>query len=196
MNDWERRLFQAIGLSRISQVIPQIPDVTPSPVKGVLLGTMLPALHYLPIVATLDDALAEYIDVNAIPWPNKTKRDLFNRINVVSGVVQTIDAGALQLIRQRRNEIAHEPDLILSRPVSWAELEDAIGCICRAMRELNLIGEIPQIAAFYQRTPELFLDKLGPRGERIRHEFTVGAKLNDEVFLEFSHGVSYFPPGR
>ena len=187
-------MFQGIGLSRISQIIPQIPDVTPSPVKGVLLGTLLPALHYLPLVATFDEALAEYIDVNTIPWPNKTKKDLFNRINVVSGVVSTIDATALQAVRDRRNEIAHDPDLILSRPVSWDELEEATGCICRAMRELSLIGDIPQIYAFYERTPEFFVNDLGPHGERIRHEFTVGAKLNNQVFLKFSHGVSYFPP--
>ncbi len=154
---------------------------------------MLPALHYLPIVATLDEALAEYIDVNAVPWPNKTKRDLFNRINVVSGDVPPIDTAALHAVRERRNEIAHEPDLILSRPISWSELEAAIDCICHAMRELRLIGEIPQIAAFYERTPELFLNELGPQGERIRHQFTVGAKLNGEVFSEFSHGVPYFP---
>lgn len=195
MNDWEQRLFQGIGLSRISQVIPQIPDASPSPVKGVLLGTMLPSLHYLAIVATLDEALTEYVKVNAVPWPNKTKRDLFNRINVVSRVVPTIDDVALQAIRKRRNQIAHEPDLVLSDPVSWDEMEEAIDCICRSIRDLGLIREIPQIAAFYQRVPELFPNELGPRGERIQHQFTVGAKLNDEVFLEFSHEVLYFPPG-
>jgi hypothetical protein len=194
MNVWERQLFQGIGLSRISQVIPQIPDVSPSPVKGVLLGTMLPSLHYLAIVATLDEALTEYIEVNNVPWPNNTKRDLFNRINVVSRVVPTIDDIALQAIRKRRNRIAHEPDLILSDPVSWNELEEAIDHIYSSMRDLGLISEIPQIVAFYQRVPELFSNELGPQGERIRHQFTVGAKLNDDVFLEFSHDVLYFPP--
>jgi hypothetical protein len=172
VNDWERRLFRGIGLSRISQLIPQIPDVTPSPVKGVLLGTMLPSLHYLAIVATLDEALDEYIEVITVPWPKKTKRDLFNRINVVSCVIPTIDAIALQAIRKRRNQIAHEPDLVLSHPVSWDELEEAIGCICPSVRDLGLIREIPQITAFFQRVPELFLSELGPRGECIRHQFT------------------------
>ena len=195
MNKWEQTLFKSIGVSRISRIIPQIPDVTPSPVKGALLGTMLPSLHYLAIVATLDEALAEYIEANNIPWPNKTKRDLFNRIKVVSGVVSSIEAVVLQEIRERRNLIAHEPDSILSRPVTWDELDDAIGYVCRSMKELGLIGITPQIVAFYERTPELFLNELGPSGERMRHKYTIGAKLNEEVFLEFSHEISYFPPG-
>jgi hypothetical protein len=156
---------------------------------------MLPSLHYLAAVATLDEALADYIEINNVPWPNKTKRNLFNRIKVVSGVVSSSDAVVLQEIRERRNVIAHEPDSILSHPVTWDELDRAIDCVCRAMKELGLIGHTPQIVAFYERTPELFLNELGPSGERMRHKFTVGAKLNDEVFMEFSREISYFPPG-
>lgn len=196
MNDWERTLFKSMRLSCISRIIPQVPDVTPSPVKGALLGTMLPSLHYLTIVATLDEALAEYVEINNVPWPNKIKRDLFNRIKVVSGVVSSIDAVVLQEIRERRNVIAHEPDSILSRPVTWEELDGAIGCICRAMKELDLIGGTPRIVPFYERTPELFLNELGPSGERMRHKFIVGAKINDEVFMEFSPEISYFPPSQ
>ena len=96
MNDWERSLFQGIGISRISKIVPQIPDITPSPVKGSILSIMLPSLHYIAIVATLDEALMEYIEIHDIPWPSRTKRDLFNRINVVSGVVPNINAPKLQ----------------------------------------------------------------------------------------------------
>jgi hypothetical protein len=63
------------------------------------------------------------------------------------------------------------------------------------MQELGLIGDTPQIVAFYERTPELFLSELGPSGERMRHKYIIGAKLNDEVFMEFSHEISYFPLG-
>ena len=194
MNKWERTLFKSIGISRISRIIPQIPDVTPSPVKGALLGTMLPSLHYLALVATLDEALSEYLEVNNIPWPNKTKRDLFNRINVVSSVVHNLVAVVIQKIRERRNSIAHEPDSIFSNPVTWGELDEAIEHICSAMKEMGLISVIPQIDAFYERIPELFPNELGPNGERMRHQYTIGAKLNNEVFLEFSHEISCFPP--
>jgi hypothetical protein len=62
------------------------------------------------------------------------------------------------------------------------------------MKELGIIGDTPQIGAIYERTPELFLNELGPSGERMRHKFIVGAKLNDEVCMEFSREISYFPP--
>ena len=62
------------------------------------------------------------------------------------------------------------------------------------MKELGFIREIPNIEAFFERTPELFPDELGPNGERVRHNFTVGAKLNDNVFISFSHDVAYYPP--
>lgn len=195
MNKWEQTLFKSIGISHIARIIPQIPDVTPSPVKGALLGMMLPSLHYLAIVGILDEALAEYLEVKNIPWPNKTKRDLFNRIKVVSGVVSRIDTIVLQMIRERRNVIAHEPDSILSRPVTWDELDIAISHVCRSIQELGLINDTPPIVAFYERIPELFPNELGPSGERIRHKYIVGAKLNDEVFMEFSQEILYFPLG-
>ena len=70
----------------------------------------------------------------------------------------------------------------------------AITLICHTMKELDLIRDIPNIIAFYERTPQLFLDELGPNGERIRHSFTVGAKLNDETFISYNRDVLYFPP--
>ena len=62
------------------------------------------------------------------------------------------------------------------------------------MKEMGLIGDIPQMTAFWERMPELFPDELGPNGERLRHKYTVGAKINDDVIMEFTHVISYFPP--
>ena len=59
---------------------------------------------------------------------------------------------------------------------------------------MGLIESSPKIVAFYERNPALFLDELGPSGERIRHTHRVGAKVNDEVFLEYSSEIAYFPP--
>lgn len=195
MNEWERTLVSSIGLARISKIIPQIPDVGPSPVKGALTSLLLPSLHLLAIVGILDEGLAEYIDANNVAWPSKTKRDLFNRINVVSGVVPGVETALLQRIRERRNSIAHKPDLVLSAPVSWDELDKTIDCVCDTMKLLGMIREVPQIVAFHERTPELFPNEVGPNGERMRHKHTVGAKRAGEVILEFSHEIAYFPPG-
>ena len=129
MNDWERTFIQEYWVVTYLENYSADSGRHSHPVKGALLETMLPSLHYLVIVATLDEALAEYVEINNVPWPNKTKRDLLNRIKVVSGVVSGIDAVVLQEIRERRNVIAHEPDSILSRPVTWEELDGAIGCV-------------------------------------------------------------------
>lgn len=161
MADLGSTLFKNIGMARISKIIPQIPDVTPSPVKAGLLALTLPSLHYLAIVSTLDDGLADYIEAKGIPWPPKTKRDLYNRINVVARFVTTIDSAELHKIRERRNKIAHEPDSVFVCPLTWDELDIAITLICHTMKELDLIHDIPNITAFYKRTPQLFPDKLG-----------------------------------
>ena len=107
MTDWQLTLFKSIGMARISKIIPQIPDVTPSPVKGALLEVTLPSLHYLAIVSTLDEALSAYIDTQNIPWPPNTKRDFFNRINIATEAVPSIDSVSLHEIREQRNLIAH-----------------------------------------------------------------------------------------
>ena len=194
MTDLESTLLKSIGMARISKIIPQVPDVTPSPVKGRLLALTLPSLHYLAIVSTLDDGLADYIKVKNIPWPPKKKRDLRNHIDVVAKFVTTIDFAGLHKMRERRNKIAHEPNSVLVYQLTWEQLDTAITLICHTMKELDLIHEIPNIIAFYERVPQLFSDKLGPNGERIRHSFTIGAKLEDKTFISYNLDVSYFPP--
>jgi len=194
MIDWENMLFQSIGLSRISRIIPQIPDITPSPIKGALINIMLPSFHYLEIVTVLDEALTEYIVSKNIHWPKNKKRDLFNRINLVSIILPIINADQLQSIRERRNAFAHEPRLVFTNPITWDEYNLAEECICKAMKEMNFIKDIPNISAFFQRNPALYLDELGPEGEVIRHEFIIGANLNETAFMEFKQGISYFPP--
>lgn len=194
VTDWESTLFKSIGMACISKIISRVPDVTPSPVKGALLALTLPSLHYLTIVSILDEGLSEHIDSKKLPWPPKTKHDLFNRINVVAAAVPTINPDLLHEIRERRNKIAHEPDSVLSRPLTWEQLDQAITGVCQTIKELGLIGTVPRIDAFFERTPQLFPNELGPNGERIRHSFLIGAKLNDEVFISFTHDISYFPP--
>lgn len=186
-------LFRVIAFARIAAVIPNIPDPSASPVKGALMALMIPGVHLLGLVSVLDDALAEYIDLNNIPWPSKTKRDLFNRIELVSTVVSGVSRTDLQRVRGMRNAVAHPSDAsnIL---VTWDALTEAIDIVLETFLALGLIGSVPSIVAFYERNPTLFLSNLGPNGERMRHSHRVGAKLDDENFLEYTYEVSYFPP--
>lgn len=194
MSGSARNLVTAVGLARISQIIPQIPDGTPSPVKGALLRALLPSLHYLAIVGSLDETLAEYINVNSIPWPEKRKKDLFNRVDVVGDSVPGLDSAALHRIRERRNQIAHEPETIASAPVTWVELDSAIDLLLKTVQVLGLLHAVPDITAFHERQSEIFPTELGPNGERLVHKHVVGAKCDGVVIMEFAQDVAYFPP--
>jgi hypothetical protein len=189
-----KSLFRAIAFARIAAVIPNIPDPSASPVKGALMALMLPGIHLLTLVSVLDDALADYIDFNDIPWPSNTKRDLFNRIEVVSAVVAGVDKADLHRLREMRNAVAHPGDANTLQSVTWAALTEAIDVLLKAFLALEQISEVPSIVAFYEREPTLYPEKLGPNGERMRHKHRVGAILNDEIFLEYMHEVAYFPP--
>ena len=189
-----KSLFRVIAFARIAEVIPNIPDPSMSPVKGALMALMLPGIHLLTLISVLDDALSEYVELNSIPWPSKTKRDLFNRIEVVSTVAVGIDTTSLQRVREIRNSVAHPGEVGAHQPVSWATLTEAISIVLKTFLALGQIEAIPTIVAFYEREPTLYLDELGPNGERMRHRHRIGAKLDGEVLLEYAHEVTYFPP--
>ena len=99
MTEFAQSLFTTIGLARIARAIPDIQDPTASPVKSALLGLMLPGLHLLNAVALLDEALSDYIEVRDIPWPPKTRSDLFSRITVVANALPDLDAQRLHRVR-------------------------------------------------------------------------------------------------
>lgn len=193
-NNWETILFQNIGLSQIAKNIPNIPDSTPSPVKGSLLAMLLPSLCYLVLVATLDEVLSDYIDVKNIPWSKGKKQNLYNRIDLISSRYSAINKKELHKIRKRRNSIAHEPDLILTNPITWDEYHSAIDCICSNTKEIGIISRIPDITSFFERNPTYYLDELSPNGERICFDYNVGVKLDGEIFMEYKQTISHFPP--
>ena len=142
----------------------------------------------------MDEALSDYIEDKGIPWPAKTKRDLFNRINVVSKFVPTLPTVRLHRIREMRNCIAHSLGAAQDQTVTWAWLDDAMTGIAEAFAAMELIESTPEIVAFYERKPTLFLDELGPSGERMRHAHHIGARMNDAILLEYSSEIAYFPP--
>jgi hypothetical protein len=156
MTEAAKPLYKAIEMARIAKLIPSIPDPSQSPVKGALLELMLPGLHLLTLVSVMDEALSDYIEDKGIPWPGKTKRDLFNRINVVSKFVPTLPTVRLHRIREMRNCIAHSLGAAQDQTVTWAWLDDAMTGIAEAFAAMELIESTPEIVAFYERKPTLF----------------------------------------
>lgn len=187
-------LFRTIAFARITEVIPSISDPSVSPVKGAFMALMLPSIHILNVVSVLDDALSEYIDLKNISWPSMTKRDLCNRIDVVSSVVPGINITGLHRVRKLRNAVAHPDGAAINQSVTWTALNEAFDIVLQTFLALGQIEATPNIVAFYEREPTLYLDALGPDGERMRQKHRIGAKLNDIVFLEYIHEINYFPP--
>jgi hypothetical protein len=193
MTDPAGTIIKSIALARISRVIPQIADGTPSPVKGAILDKLLPSLHFLAIVSSLDNALTEYVQLKCIPWPSKTKQDLSNRIDVVSASLP-IDAVSLHRIRRRRNEIAHEPESVITASITWTELDSASNQILKATKAMGFINELPTVTVSYERIPTIFPDELGPNGARIKHRHVIGAKCDDTTVLNFPTKFHTFRP--
>ena len=80
------------------------------------------------------------------------KEDLFDPIDDRRGIGTGLDAATLHRLRERRNQIAHEPETIATAPVSWDYLDGAIDRILSAVQVLELVHAIPGIAAFSKET--------------------------------------------
>lgn len=193
MTDILNTLLKTVGISQMAYEVLRIPDDSAVPIKVRLLSMILTSQHYLAIVGVLDDTLKEYISTNNVSWPKSKKHDLKNRIDVVSGIIPTLNSTQLHSIRKRRNEIAHEPSIILTNPITWDEYTLAVDNIYLAISDMGFITEIPNIGSYWQRTPTHYLDELGPEGERIRFDYSIVTKNHEQVFMEYKQTVLYFP---
>jgi hypothetical protein len=193
MHPLAQTLYQSIAFAQIAKIIPRIPDPLPSPVKGELINWMMPGVHLLTLVSVLDQALEEYANENDVAWPPKTKRDLFNRINVLSGHIPALDKEGLHRVRELRNRIAHPTGISAHASVKWSDIDVVVDVATRTVLTLGFDQCTRKIEAFFERTPTLYLDELGPNGERVKHSHRIGATIDNEVFLEYEVEVSHFP---
>lgn len=193
MSDILNTLLKTVGLSKMAYEVLRIPDDNAIPIKVRLLSMILTSQHYLAIVGVLDDTLKEYISTNNVSWPKGKKHDLKNQIDVVSGIIPTLNSTQLHSIRKRRNEIAHEPNIALTNPITWDEYTQAVDSVCLAIRDMGFISEIPNINSYWQRTPTHYLDEPGPDGEIIRFDYSIVAKNHGQVFMEYQQTILNFP---
>lgn len=191
--NFDKQWLETISLSRVSKGLPSISDPLLSHIKGKYTNTLLPALHFVAVVALMDEALGSMIDAT-IGWPKKSKRDLYNKIERVKVKFPCVKESELHKIRERRNELAHEPLKAIKRPVSWDELESAIDCIGNTLMLLGVISSIPQIEFFWKRDVQTYPDQLGPSGERLRYHYYVGVKVNGNETVIWEESVLCFPP--
>jgi hypothetical protein len=191
--DFDKQWLETISLSRVSKGLPSISDPLLSHIKGKYTNTLLPALHFVAVVALMDEALGSVIEA-AIGWPKKSKRDLYNKIEIVKRRFPIVKKSELHKIRERRNELSHEPLIAIRRPVSWDELEGAIFCIGNTLMLLGVISSLPQIEFFWKRDVQTYPDQLGPSGERLRYLYYIGVRVNGNEALIWKESVLCLPP--
>lgn len=159
-----------------------------------MLEKSLAGIHAIALVAALDEALQEHIDINSVQWPKKLKPSLANRIAVVGELVPTLDQARLNGAREVRNRVAHPAGNTSGPKLGWKDVKEIAEAISSALLTLGQLARPPKVEAFFARTPTLYLDELGPRGERVSYAYSVGAKLNGETFIQHQYEVSYLPP--
>lgn len=93
------------------------------------MDTFIPTMSLIYLVAILDDALGEYIQING----SGSAKDLCQRINLLAGLGLLKDSARLHAIRKRRNDCAHEPDEF----IKWEEFDS---CYEDTRRELSHLG--------------------------------------------------------
>ncbi len=97
--------------------------------RYALLDELLPALIYINAVAVLDDALKRLLG----PMP-KGQDNLSCRLKALRDRGSLLDYGALDAVRLRRNEFAHQGRLSI-----WAELDAAFATMEREMINLEIL---------------------------------------------------------
>jgi hypothetical protein len=185
------QLIRVICVAQISKLIPIIGDTSSSAIRANILDKTLPAMHLLNLASSLDHALEEYIEINSVEWPKKTKSDLFNRIEVLCSIIPNLDSDSLHNIREIRNKIAHEADIDYLQEITWEIFEENQDTVLTTFITLGALTTKPVISAHAERTPTLYVNERGPNGERMVHSHRVWAEVDENIKIEHNVNISF-----
>ena len=153
---WERFHQEAL-LAANYHMAPRRTVIASEKIRNPVLDRLLPSVLFLRVVSIFDEALEFYIDDRSIQWPPDKERNLNNRINVLDDNRILRDSATCHCIRERRNELAHEPDKF----VQWSELYKCLDVVELELKNLGLLGDRPKYAWFASVTP--FTDHSGEK---------------------------------
>jgi hypothetical protein len=116
--------------------------------RNPVLEKMLPSLLHIKMVSILDEALANKIAEDSLPFPKSYRHTLEGRISLArdSGLIKNGDI--LHVIRKRRNRTAHD----ISAKVTWDQLDDDILEVHKVLQSLVASGELPNFQVSAERT--------------------------------------------
>lgn len=117
--------------------------------KNPVLEQILPSLLHIKAVAILDHSLRAWLDANGMIVPKKPYgMDLKGRIDYLADQGKIIDRQPLHDLRGVRNDLAHEP----AEVITWTDLDRDIASINTVLKELGLVGELPQLEIYAERS--------------------------------------------
>jgi len=123
-------------------MVPRQTEIRNEDIPSPLLDSILPSMLYLRVVSILDEALEFYLDDHAIPWPPRTKKDFYHRIDVLadSGILK--NKAECHRIREMRNKLAHETGEF----TTWDALHKCVDSVELELQNLGFIGVRPKYA--------------------------------------------------
>ncbi len=148
-------------------------------VPNPIVDRMLPSLFFMRLMALLDEALEFYIKENAIAWPPKTKKDLFNRIGVLRRAHRLADPGRCVAASRKRNDIAHQQ----GNYADWSELAETVNVIEGELRNLGLVGPRPVYEFYAQKGAA---EAGAEPGVAFSFRYSYGLKQNGHKIVEVS----------
>ncbi len=109
-------------------------------VRNPVLEKILPSLLYIKMAALLDEGLAAYLISTTSVLPKAYRSTLDGRISFLTDSGKIPNGPALDAIRNKRNELAHET----SSSVSWPQVDQDLASVHAALQHLGLVGARPR----------------------------------------------------
>jgi hypothetical protein len=195
MENWAESFRIAVGVSKVSELIPRLGPVS-SPVQSQMLEKFLPALHLVAVVSLLDDLLRGWLERTVGPDEAKKHGDLKRRINAAAAAAPALDRAELHRVRERRNGVAHPRTPLAHEDITWAILYADIASISAAAIALGSLAAPVEATGKYEMEPTHYLgDELGPQGELIRKRYALWAEDAGGPIVRYTSEELVWPVG-
>jgi hypothetical protein len=153
------------------------------PAPNPIVDRLLPSLLYVRLGALLDETFEDFITAKGLAMPRRYRNDFNGRITFLDDQGLLKYASRLHTLRQKRNEVAHEPSSFRT----WSELEDAVAIAQTELAHLSLVGDRPVYEFYAQRNPR----QEPERGYLITFDYRYGLKVDGKRAIEVSWTRSY-----
>jgi hypothetical protein len=143
-----RRLLIEIELARNYTVPFLLSGLARTAPRNPILERILPSLLHIKAVSILDFALNHLIADQGLTVPRRYGDSFKGRIDFLADQKIVSDAAVLHNVRNRRNDVAHE----FNEVVSWDILQQDVSAIDTTLHALGLAPIRPQFEFFAERS--------------------------------------------